>query len=121
MAVVVIKRGDVVRVDLAGATGKERQDPHPALVIQNDMGNAVSPLTIIAPITRIDPYENLPVQVPFKKGEGGLAKDRVIELGHIRTIDRDARIDAAKGVVGVMAKATMEAVDKAIKVSLSVD
>ena len=41
-------RGDVVFVDLAGADGNEKHGRRPCVVVGNDGGNRVSPLTIVA-------------------------------------------------------------------------
>jgi mRNA interferase MazF len=83
-------RGDVVQVDLDGAKGVEKQKVRPCVVVQNDVGNRVSPMTIVAPVTDDEQFKNLPVQVFVALGDlGPGAKDSVIECGHLRTIDRD--------------------------------
>ncbi|MBL8777541.1 MAG: type II toxin-antitoxin system PemK/MazF family toxin [Acidimicrobiales bacterium] len=127
MAVVPVERGDVVWVCLVGALGVEKKghDPNdplserPCLVVQNNGGNAGSPLTIVAPITDAGAYKGYPaqVQVPASElGPGG--KDSVVECGHIRSIDRDHRINAARGVVAHLPASRMESVDKALEASL---
>lgn len=116
MAAIRITRGDVVVADLRGAEGTEKQSKRPCVVIQNDTGNQNSPLTIVAPITDQRQDKSLPVQVAVPAAElGPDGKDSVIELGHIRTIDRDQRIER---VVSRVSDATMAKVDAAIKVSL---
>ena len=116
MAKLAIKRGDVVLVDLRGAEGVEKQGKRPCLVLQNDTGNMHSPMTIVAPITDERQDKRLPVQVPVPAAElGPGGKDSVIELGHIRTIDRDRRIEKR---VARVSDSTMSAVNAAIKVSL---
>src|SRR5438874_885318 len=80
-------RGDVVYVDLSGSIGGEKQNSRPCVVVQNNKGNEVSPLTIVVPITDVQQYKRLPVQVQVcaqNLGHGG--KDSVIECGHVRTI-----------------------------------
>lgn len=116
LAKLVITRGDVVYVDLRGAEGDEKQGKRPCLVIQNDKGNQYSPLTIVAPITDERQNKNLPVQIPVPAAElGPDGKESIIELGHIRTIDRHQRIERLVSRVSDM---TMAKVDAAIKVSL---
>ena len=118
MANLELRRGDVVHVDLRGAEGGEKQGKRPCLVIQNDVGNQHSPLTIVAPITDERQHKNLPVQVPVSAAElGSGGKDSIIELGHIRTVDRDLRI--LRRITRV-SNATMAEVDAAIKVSLGI-
>src|SRR4051794_32951476 len=102
MALLAIRRGDVVRVDLRGAEGVEKQKVRPCVVVQNDVGNAVSPMTIVAPLTDTAQFKNLPVQLLVRAEKFGTAgaspdfglqsKDGVVECGHLRAIDRDHRV-----------------------------
>ncbi len=121
MANIKIKRGDVVLVNLRGALGVEKQndvtiDARPCLVIQNDVGNAVSPLTIVAPLTGMDQFKNYPIQVAVTATElGPGANDSVVECGHLRSIDRDQRITK---VLGTLSSAAMTRVDSALRVSI---
>lgn len=116
------KRGDIILVDLSGATGGEKMNDakingRPCVVVQNDRGNDVSPLTIVAPITGTDQFKKLPVQVfvtAAELGPGG--GDSVVECGHIRTID----LCRVLKQLGTLAPAALQRVDKALKVSLSV-
>ena len=114
-------RGDVVWVDLRGAVGHEKQQARPCLVIQNDIGNTVSPLTIIMPITDAAQYKGFPMQVLLSAADLQVAdaKDSVIEGGHIRSIDRDERIDATRGVWCHLSDEVMHKVDDALRASLS--
>jgi hypothetical protein len=67
---------------------------HPALVVQNDIGNAVNPMTIVVPLTDMSQYKGLPVQVHLSSAETGLPhKDSCVECGHVMTVDRAAQID----------------------------
>ncbi len=117
---VPLNRGDVVFVDLRGAEGGEKQGPHPCLVVQNDGGNRLSPLTIVAPITDARQFKGYPQQVRVgAKDLGPNGKDSVVECGHIRSIDRDARIDDTKGVWCHLPEGVMSQVDKALRSSLA--
>ena len=109
-------RGDVVNANLEGAKGHEKQGTRPCLVIQNDIGNQNSPLTIVAPLSDENQYKELPVQVKVSAkelGKGG--KDSVIECGQIRTMDSSARIEKK---LTELQDDTMEQVDTALQVSL---
>lgn len=112
-----IRRGDVVLANLKGAAGKERNGKDViCLVVQNDVGNKFSPMTIIVPLNDITQNKNLPVQVPITAIErGNEGKDSVIECGQIRTIDK-SRISV---VISRLPASVMEKVDRAIKASLS--
>jgi mRNA interferase MazF len=117
---VALIRGDVVFVDLSGAIGNEKQGWHPCLVVQNDGGNRASPLTIVAPITDARQYKGYPQQVPVEGRDLGLGgKDSVIECGHVRSIDRDARIDDARGVWCHLSQGVLARVDDALRASLA--
>lgn len=46
-------RGDIYLVNLDPIIGKEIGKARPAVIIQNDIGNKFSPVTIIAPISSV--------------------------------------------------------------------
>ena len=46
-----VKRGEIWLVNLDPTIGHEIKKSRPAVIIQNDIGNKYSPITIIAPIT----------------------------------------------------------------------
>lgn len=114
-------RGDILMVDLDGAKGHETQNDSKiksrlCLVIQNERGNQVSPLTIVAPITAIDQFKSLPVQVAVRGADRGpLHQDSSIECGQVRTIDRDTRVSRN---IGALSEGIMKLVDAALKTSL---
>lgn len=109
-------RGMVLEVNLDPTVGHEIKKSRPCLVIQNDIGNAHSPTTIVAAITGAQNVARAyPVHVPVAQGEAGLAKDSVILCEQIRTVD-EARFVR---VYGKLTPATMEEVDRALKVSLA--
>jgi mRNA-degrading endonuclease toxin of MazEF toxin-antitoxin module len=56
------------------------------LIIQNDIGNEVSPVTIVAAISPV--IKASPINMEIKPSESGLEKDSVIKLNQIRTIDK---------------------------------
>lgn len=117
---VTLTRGDVVRVDLSGAIGREKQKTRPCVVVQNNIGNTVSPLTIVVPMTDLDQHKFLPIQVVVRAPQlWGGAKDGVIECGHARSIDRDCRIDESSGVLCHVDAEIMEQVDTALRVSFA--
>lgn len=107
-------RGEVYWIDFNPATGAEMRDPHPSLVIQNDTGNQVSSLTIVAAITSNLQVARLPVGVLVEAGEGGLPRASVVHLGHIYSVDKD-RLQRR---IGLLTADRMRQVDHAIAVSL---
>jgi mRNA interferase MazF len=109
-------RGVVLEINLDPAIGSEASKTRPCVVIQNDIGNRFSPVTIVAIITGAENVpKSYPVDVPVKKGEGGLAKDSVVQCNQIRTVD-EARFVRT---LGRLSPSTMEKVDRALRISLS--
>ena len=83
-----VRRGDIFLVDLNPVVGTEQAGIRPALVVQIDKANAISPHTITIPLTtRIrDPI--LPSHVRIATGIGGLTEDSVLLCEQIRAIDK---------------------------------
>jgi mRNA interferase MazF len=110
-------RGMVVIVDLDPAEGSEQRGRRrPCVVIQNDIGNETSPVTIIAAITSFKEQPELfDVNVIVSKGDGGLDEDSVILCNQVRTVDR-SRI---KKICGKLNHDTMQKVDQALRISLA--
>ncbi|MBI5408492.1 MAG: type II toxin-antitoxin system PemK/MazF family toxin [Nitrospirae bacterium] len=108
------KRGEIYFLDFSPSKGREMKGPHPALVIQNDIANKVSGLTIVAAITSNLKVAELPVGVLITSEESGLPKKSVIHLGQIYTIDKER----LRNLAGTLSKQKMSEADEAIKVSL---
>lgn len=109
-------RGDVYLVNLDPIIGKEIGKTRQAVIIQNDIGNKFSPVTIIAPISSVKEITKpLPIMIFLDKGEGGLKEESFVDCGQIRTIDKDKRLIAK---FGSLSKSKMNEIDKAIKISL---
>lgn len=108
------KRGEIYFLDFSPSRGREMKGPHPALVIQNDVGNKVSALTIVAAITSNLKVADLPVGVLMTPEESGLPHKSAVHLGQIYTIDKERLQD----LVGTLSDQKMLEVDKAIEVSL---
>jgi len=110
------RRGEVWLVDFDPTLGAEIRKTHPALIIQNDTGNRMSPITIVAAITSTL-KRTYPFQVYLPSGEGGLDVDSVVTLNHIRSIDRMRLVRR----LGAVSREAMMAVDQAVLVSLGID
>lgn len=58
-------RGELYYADLGCGIGSEQEGCRPVVILQNDVGNAYSPTTIIAPISRRSHTKaNLPKKRP---------------------------------------------------------
>ena len=84
----IIKRGDIFYADLSPVVGSEQGGLRPVLIIQNDVGNRYSPTVIAAAITSRMGKTRLPTHIDIYADKVGLAKDSVILLEQIRTLDK---------------------------------
>lgn len=111
-----VRRGDVVVVRLDPAEGHEMKKTRPAVVVQNDVGNAHSSTTIVAPATGT--YRGYPFEVLIEADDSPFEKDSSVRLDQIRVVSIEKRIHS---VVGNLDAGTMNQVDEALKLSLGLD
>ncbi len=118
-----IRRGDIYYADLSPVVGSEQGGIRPVLIVQNDMGNRFSPTVIAAAITSRTGKAKLPTHIEVSPNESateafhcGLAKNSVILLEQIRTIDKRR----LKERMGKLDDKTMEQVDSAIGISFGI-
>ena len=108
-----VRRGDIYYADLSPVVGSEQGGLRPVLIVQNDVGNRYSPTVIAAAITSKMTKTKLPTHIDVVADNVGLAKDSVILLEQIRTIDK-VRL---KEKMGHLDDDTMHHVNDAITVS----
>lgn len=108
-----IKRGDIYYADLSPVVGSEQGGIRPVLIIQNDVGNKYSPTVIAAAITSQREKTKLPTHISVASGDCGLAKDSIVLLEQVRTIDKKR----LKERMGTLNDTAMGMVDKALSVS----
>ena len=108
-----VKRGDIYYADLSPVIGSEQGGLRPVLIVQNDVGNRYSPTVIAAAITSRMGKSKLPTHIDVPGAEAGLAKDSVILLEQIRTIDKKR----LKEKMGHLDESVMLRVDNAIAIS----
>ena len=68
--------------------GAEIRKTRPAVIIQNDIGNRFSPITIVAAVTSKFEDRLYPTEVLVTPPEGGLREPSIIALNQIRSIDK---------------------------------
>jgi mRNA interferase MazF len=90
------------------------RDRHPALVVQNDVANRASALTIVAAITSNLRVAALPVGVRIEPAESGLPIVSAVHLGHLYTVDKRRLQRRA----GMLSGEVMARVEQAMSVSL---
>ena len=108
-----IRRGDIFYADLSPVVGSEQGGLRPVLIIQNDVGNRYSPTVIAAAITSRMGKTRLPTHIDIYAEKAGLAKDSVILLEQIRTLDKRR----LKEKMGHLDEGMMNEVNAAIAVS----
>lgn len=114
-----VKRGDIYYADLSPVVGSEQGGLRPVLIVQNDVGNRYSPTVIAAAITSRLSKNKLPTHIDVARSQTadsdcyGLARDSVILLEQIRTLDKRR----LKEKMGHLDERLMKQVNEAISVS----
>ena len=83
-----VKRGEIYYADLSPVVGSEQGGIRPVLIVQNDIGNKHSPTVIAAAITSKKEKSALPTHISVQASSCGLAKDSVVLLEQVRTLDK---------------------------------
>ena len=108
------RRGEIYWVDFPSSLGVETEGTHPAVIIQNDLGNEAALSTIVAVVTSNLRIGELPIGVFVEPEDSGLPRPSVVHLGRLYTIGRNRLRDWA----GVLSPRALNRVDRAIAVSL---
>lgn len=108
-----IRRGDIFYADLSPVVGSEQGGLRPVLIVQNDVGNKYSPTVIAAAITSKLGKAKLPTHIDIIAQDVGLARDSVVLLEQIRTLDKRR----LKEKMGHLPEGIMAQVNDAITVS----
>lgn len=108
-----VKRGDIYYADLSPVVGSEQGGLRPVLIVQNDVGNKFSPTVIAAAITSQKYKTNLPTHIQVHADECGLARDSIVLLEQVRTLDKRR----LKEKMGNLDSEDMLRVNKALSVS----
>jgi mRNA interferase MazF len=110
------RRGEIFLAALDPTVGREIRKTRPALVIQNDVSNRLTGMTIVAPISSTVRFPLNPVHVLLSAGRAtGLDVTSVALLSQIRAIDQRRLIKR----LGTADDEVMARVDDAIRISLS--
>lgn len=112
-----VRRGDIFYADLSPVIGSEQGGIRPVVIVQNDVGNKHSPTVIAAAITSRVDKTKLPTHIEVMADRFGLAKNSVILLEQVRTIDKKR----LKEKMGHLEDETMEKVNNAISVSFGLE
>jgi len=108
------RRGEIYLVNFDPTIGSEIQKTRPALILQNNISNQYSPITIVAALTSQFDTELYPTEILINPPEGGLSYPSVVLLNQIRSIDRKRLVKR----LGIISDELMEQVNSAIQISL---
>ncbi len=109
-----VRRGDIYYADLSPVVGSEQGGLRPVLIIQNDVGNRYSPTVIAAAITSRMSKTKLPTHIDVYAERAGLARDSIVLLEQLRTLDKRRLRER----LGHLDEEMMHEIDTAIAVSL---
>ncbi|NLJ30352.1 MAG: type II toxin-antitoxin system PemK/MazF family toxin [Clostridiales bacterium] len=112
-----IRRGDIYYADLSPVVGSEQGGVRPVLIVQNNIGNRFSPTVIAAAITSQRAKANLPTHILLNAETTGLAKDSVVLLEQVRTIDKHR----LKERMGRLNHTCMAQIDQALSISFGLE
>ena len=112
-----VHRGEVFYADLSPVVGSEQGGVRPVLILQNDIGNRHSPTVIAAAITSKLDKTRLPTHIGIRAEDTGLAKDSIVLLEQIRTLDKHRLRERA----GQLTPQDQHRVDQALDVSLGLE
>lgn len=108
------RRGHLYYAELDPVIGSGQGGRRPVLVLQNDIGNEHSPVTIVASVTSTPAKVARPTDVLIPPGESGLTQPSRVLLNQVRTVDK-RRLGRR---LGSLTAAQMSQVEGALKLSL---
>ena len=111
----LVTRGDIYYADLRPVIGSEQGGIRPVLIIQNEAGNRYSSTVICAAITSRQNKAKIPTHVELVANKCNIAKDSVVLLEQVRTIDKQR----LREKVCHLDDDIMGTVNQALKISLS--
>jgi mRNA interferase MazF len=110
------RRGDVYLVNFDPTVGAEIRKTRPALILQNDVANQYSPITMVAAITSQFDQQLYPTEVSIHPPEGGLTVESVVLLNQVRSIDKSRLVKR----LGSLKPATLRQVEQALLISFGI-
>src|ERR1700730_18602762 len=107
------KRGEIYLVNFKPTLSAKIRKTRPALVLQIDIANRHSSITIVAAVTSKFDEMLYPTEVLVTAPEGELSVDSVVLLNQIRSIDRRRLVRR----LGAIRGSTMENVERSLQIS----
>jgi mRNA interferase MazF len=107
------KSGAVYLVNVDPTIGAEIQKTRPVLIVQNDIANRHSPITIVAAITTQFDESLYPTEVLVRAPQGELTADSVVLLNQFKSFEKRRFMRR----FGALTPETIERVDRALQSS----
>lgn len=107
----------IVDVEVHPSASKSSKHTQPFLVVQNDVGNSHSSVTIVAAIVPRDGVEISEVHVEIPPTQSGLAADSVILCDQLWSMNQEKIVRMIQAVDSEV----MASVNAALKISLGLD
>lgn len=108
------KRGEIWLVNFDPTLGSEIKKTRPALILQNNIGNQYSQITIVAALSTQFAKKLYPTEVLIKPPEAQLEQPSVVLLNQIRSLDKQRLIHR----LGEISQPTQSKVNQALEISL---
>lgn len=83
-----VHKNEVYFADLSPVIGSEQGGIRPVVIIQNDIGNQMSPTVIVAALTSRRKKLRMPTHVRVHLEKGRMMKNSIAMLEQVRTIDK---------------------------------
>lgn len=110
-------RGEIYLVDLTSySVGSEQSGIRPALIVQNEVGNAKSPTTIVCPLTS-QHKPSMETHVKLTPSDCGIIKESTLLCEQIRVVDK-SRLRRKVGEVVNQKK--IEDINRTLMVSIGI-
>ena len=110
----IIKRLDIVYVDLGKGFGSIQGGIRPCVVTTNDMANKFSPVVHVAPITSKMLKKKLPTHVFVQSGTGNLRENSIILLEQLMPVNKSQIKDS----IGKMPSDVGVAINKSMLIQM---
>ncbi len=114
MALTDVQRGDVFIVALDPIIGSEIAKSRPCVIVQRDIANSTSTVTIVCPLTDARRRAAGILNIFVPASEGGLSKNSVVMCNQVRAVDRKR----LREHLGHLSPNSMEAIDRGLRAIL---
>ena len=108
-----MKRGDIYLLDLKQNEGSIQAGTRPVIIVQNDIGNLYSPVTVVCSITSAK-KKWLPTHLFISKS-GGLRKNSIVLCEQIFTVNKT---DLKQYIGTITSKCTLKRLNRCLRLSL---